>query len=103
MPATQQGPGGPLISQQVAGQQLAQPSTPVDASREAGDRRYRQHRDLQREERRRDTAQQIERRLLPGIKWAERLQAKDALRRIGAGRVPPQERREGLAGLGVAG
>ena len=63
---------------------------------------YRQHRDLQREEGSRETGQQIQRRLLPGIKGAERLQVKDTPRRSRAGRAPGQERRERLAGLGVA-
>ena len=100
------GPGGPPVSQQgqqVAGQQLAPPGPAVDAHRDAGDRRYGQHRDLQREEGSRETGQQIQRRLLPGIKGAERLQVKDTPRRSRAGRAPGQERRERLAGLGVAG
>jgi len=77
----------------------------ADAHRDAGDRRCRQHGDLQREERRRETAQQIEGWLLPGMKKAEWLEVKDAPRRIRYRWLlaRSQERREGLAGLGVAG
>jgi hypothetical protein len=100
------GSGGPLIGQQgqqVSGQQLGLPGSAVDADRDASDRRCRQHHGLQREECCSETAQQIKRRLLPGIKWAERLQVKDAPRRVRAGRLPGQGCGEGLAGLGVAG